>query len=248
MDVDAILEDSISLFGDERKDTTTVLYGSITINVPPKESKALTLLADQLFSPTFALTELLEQGAIPCAGKNWLELGAGTGLVSIVAAASSQFPATVVITDYPDALILDNLKANVARNKNLLSRQCKVWVEGYAWGTKPDHLLTEPTRQGFDIVVMSDLLYFDKSHGILLESVQLLLSRTQDARLFVAAGKYTPPNVCQSFLREGEKMGLIWEEKMLKDCWEGTTVSGSYTVEELQARKNNSRLWIGRWK
>lgn len=94
---------------------------------------------------------------------------------------------------------------------------------------------------------MSDLLYFDKSHEVLLESVRLLLARTSNARLFVAAGKYTPPNVCQSFLVNGEKMGLLWEEKIISGCWKGTTTSGSYTVEELQCRKNNSRMWIGRW-
>src|SRR4051794_27004015 len=94
---------------------------------------------------------------------------------------------------------------------------------------------------------MSDLLYFDKSHEALLESVCLLLARTSKARLFVAAGKYTPLDVCQSFLINGEKMGLLWEEKVIDGPWKGITTSGSYTVEELQCRKNNSRMWIGRW-
>jgi methylase of polypeptide subunit release factors len=40
-----------------------------------------------------------------------IELGAGSGLVSILAAASNQPPSSVVITDYPDNFILDNLKA-----------------------------------------------------------------------------------------------------------------------------------------
>jgi EEF1A N-terminal glycine/lysine methyltransferase len=104
-----------------------------------------------------------------------------------------------------------------------------------------------PAASGFDLVVMSDLLYFDKSHSKLIESVELLLTKTRDARLWVAAGKYTPEHVCSSFLELGTKAGLIWEEVPTSGNWEGDTTTGTYTVEELQVRKNNSNLWIGRW-
>jgi Lysine methyltransferase len=69
-----------------------------------------------------------------------IELGAGSGLVSIVA-ASKQTLSSIVITDYPDKFILDNLNANVVTNRELFSKDCHVRVEGYAWGNAADHLL-----------------------------------------------------------------------------------------------------------
>jgi hypothetical protein len=69
-----------------------------------------------------------------------IELGAGSGLVSIVATLK-QPPSSIVITDYPDKFILDNLNANIVRNRELFSKECDVRVEGYAWGSAVDHLL-----------------------------------------------------------------------------------------------------------
>lgn len=95
---------------------------------------------------------------------------------------------------------------------------------------------------------MSDLLYFDKSHGDLLRSIDLLLARKEDARAYVAAGKYTPVQVCESFLWEGEKLGLVWNELSVEGKWEGSTIDATYSIENLEARKNNSRVWIGQWR
>jgi hypothetical protein len=36
MDEETILEDSINLFGDERRDDSTIRYGHISISVPAK--------------------------------------------------------------------------------------------------------------------------------------------------------------------------------------------------------------------
>jgi EEF1A N-terminal glycine/lysine methyltransferase len=95
---------------------------------------------------------------------------------------------------------------------------------------------------------MSDLLYFDKSHGDLLRSIDLLLARKGDARVYVAAGKYTPAQVCESFLCEGEKLGLVWDEVSVEGKWEGSTIDATYSIENLEARKNNSRVWTGQWR
>jgi nicotinamide N-methyltransferase len=94
---------------------------------------------------------------------------------------------------------------------------------------------------------MSDLLYFDKSHHALLQSLSLLLARTEEARVYVAAGKYTPDHVCQSFLKNGEMIGIIWEERVVEGEWKGTTDRGTYSRQQLADRKNNTSLWIGRW-
>lgn len=45
-------------------------------------------------------------------GKSVLELGAGSGLPSLVCALNGAVP--VVVTDYPDPELVDNLRYNIA--------------------------------------------------------------------------------------------------------------------------------------
>ena len=41
----------------------------------------------------------------------------------------------VVITDYPDKTIMDNLRQNIERNRQQLNERCEVRCVGYEWGT-----------------------------------------------------------------------------------------------------------------
>jgi EEF1A N-terminal glycine/lysine methyltransferase len=110
-----------------------------------------------VFSPSLALAEMIERGNIEMASKtcetlmtkpdkcisnlsSGIELGAGTGLVSFVAALSKRPPRLLVLTDYPDQTILGNLKSNIERNKHLFPDDCQVVMEGYNWGTATDRL------------------------------------------------------------------------------------------------------------
>ena len=70
-----------------------------------------------------------------------LELGAGCGLPSLVAACSETPPTLVVATDYPDALIMDNLSKNIERNSVHFSPGCRVLSHGFEWGSDPRPLL-----------------------------------------------------------------------------------------------------------
>ena len=79
-----------------------------------------------------------------------LELGAGTGLPSILlstrtppASLTETPPPTslIVVTDHPDPSILSNLQANVARNQHLVAPGCTLTCAGYEWGTDVGHLL-----------------------------------------------------------------------------------------------------------
>ena len=55
----------------------------------------------------------------------------------------------VVITDYPDADIIANLRGNVEKNYGRVTEGCKVCVEGYEWG---------------DLVSARKLRYVTKGH------------------------------------------------------------------------------------
>ena len=107
-------------------------------------NEANNLLADNLFSPALLLAERIERGLVPVQGRTVIELGAGCGLPSMLAATGSArggLPALVIATDYPDALILNNLRSNMTRNADMFAPGCAVYSEGFEWGTNTDHLL-----------------------------------------------------------------------------------------------------------
>lgn len=106
-----------------------------------------------------------------------------------------------------------------------------------------------PIEAVYDVVILSDLLHFDKSHDALLMSVTSLLRRSSDARTYIAAGKYTPAHVCENFVRSAESVGIILSEQPVDEGWRGSLeVRGSgLNKENLAIRKDMCRWWTGRW-
>ncbi|KAF5390050.1 hypothetical protein D9757_003797 [Collybiopsis confluens] len=252
-----ILNDALSFLGGNPVIQRDIIeYGPLRLTVAPKEGKANTLLADHLFSPSLLLTELIERGLIPLQRKTLIELGAGCSLPSLAACTLSSptnTPSLVVTSDYPDPVILNNLKQNVERNQMLASPTCKLHCTGYEWGQEVRELLSFlPTTDkpgGFDIVILSDLLHFNASHDVLIKSVSLLLAKTIDARIYIAAGKYTLPDVCDSFLQKAAKAGLKLEENIDENGskWLGNLPVSNLDAEALGIRKGNCRFWLGQW-
>ncbi|KIJ62180.1 hypothetical protein HYDPIDRAFT_115051 [Hydnomerulius pinastri MD-312] len=257
--IEDILSDSLEILGGERvEDPGYVQYGVLKLTVAPKEGKANTLLADHLFSPALLLAELIETRVIQVAGRTMIELGAGCALPSLLAATLPEPPSLVVVTDYPDNIILGNLKDNVERNREHYRSPCVVQCAGYEWGTDTTPLIHYPqssdSTPGYDMVIMSDLLHFRTSHDVLVLALKTLLAKSPKARVYVAAGKYTAPHVCDNFLILGSSAGLIWEEDMSctggdsqNNAWMGTMNVSGLDMAQLSARKSMCRLWVGRW-
>ncbi|KIK96214.1 hypothetical protein PAXRUDRAFT_826215 [Paxillus rubicundulus Ve08.2h10] len=176
-----------------------------------------------------------------------VELGAGCALPSLLAATLAQPPSLIVVIDYPDAGILGNLKANVERNRGHYRSPCEVRCVGYEWGTEVTHLLNifqpdDCPLPGCEVVIMSGLLHFDSP---VMCSFQ--------ARVYVAAGEYTAPHVCDNFLNSGLNAGLIWEEGTScrggdprNDTWMGTIGAAGLDIARLSTRKGMCQWWIGR--
>ncbi|EMD35301.1 hypothetical protein CERSUDRAFT_138985 [Gelatoporia subvermispora B] len=251
--MDEFLADSAALFGDAQADDENIRYGPLVLSVAPKEGKANTLLADHLFSPSLLLAEQIERNLIQLSGKTVIELGAGCALPSLLASTLHAPPSTIVITDYPDEVIIGNLKNNVQRNGDKVAPGCTVRVHGYEWGQDAAPLLELHTPQaepkGYDVVILSDLLHFDRSHDVLLASLVALLRKDSAARAYVAAGKYTPAHHCASFVREAERLGIVLEEREVDGAWKGLlpVTGGGLNEEQLSVRKNMCRWWVGRW-
>lgn len=115
-----------------------------------------------------------------------LELGAGGALPSLVASLCGA--RQVVITDYPDGPLIENITRNVDRNIRD-DRRAVIKIEGYIWGTDPKKLLDSfesagnlggNERAGFDIIILSDLIFNHSQHAALLDTCEATLrSSTQ---------------------------------------------------------------------
>ncbi|KAG9011599.1 nicotinamide n-methyltransferase [Tulasnella sp. JGI-2019a] len=111
-----------------------------------------------------------------CEGKRILELGAGGGLPSLIAVLEGADQ--VLVTDYPDADLLHNLKINVERNIPT-ALQHKVTVQGYKWGADVQSLLRSLSLdliERFDMILMSDLIFNHSQHAALLKTCDQVLS------------------------------------------------------------------------
>ena len=64
----------------------------------------------------------------------------------------------VVITDYPDQSLVDNMVWNA--DVNLVEDDRKrVDIEGFVWGAKVDSLLEKSGGEGYDVLILSDLVF-----------------------------------------------------------------------------------------
>jgi predicted nicotinamide N-methyase len=100
---------------------------------------------------------------------NILELGSGTGLVGIAAAAT--LGANVTVTDLPH--VIPNLQFNADANASVLNLNSgAVHVAPLRWGEADD---VELIGRDFDLVLASDVVYHDHLYDPLLETLRLLL-------------------------------------------------------------------------
>ncbi|XP_059926532.1 protein-lysine methyltransferase METTL21C-like isoform X3 [Gadus macrocephalus] len=141
-------------------------------------------------------------------GKRVLELGAGTGLVAIVA---SLLGAAVTATDLPD--ILGNLTANVMRNTR---GRCRFTPEftALSWGNELEYLFPR-SLQNYDYVLAADVVYH---HDFLAELLLTMEHFCQPGTTLLWANKVrftTDPTFTQNF-KESFHAELVVEEGDMK--------------------------------
>ncbi|KAI9715365.1 MAG: hypothetical protein M1812_006010 [Candelaria pacifica] len=124
-------------------------------------------------------------------GKNILEFGAGAGLPSLVCALRGA--RRVVITDYPDPDLIENLRCNIS-NTVQTADSGRISAEGYLWGAPVEGLCShlEDPLAGFDTIILADLLFNHSEHGKLVTSVQQTLKRSSSSRALVFFTPYRP--------------------------------------------------------
>ncbi|TAQ89437.1 hypothetical protein B7494_g2202 [Chlorociboria aeruginascens] len=128
--------------------------------------------------------------------KTVLELGAGAGLPSLVCVVLGA--TKVVVTDYPDADLVKNLWANIEgleEGDGVDHEEKKIVARGYCWGDDVEELLAHlpsSEEQGFDVLVLADLLFNHSEHVKLVATVEKTLSRKPGATALVFFTPYRP--------------------------------------------------------
>ncbi|KAK8035012.1 hypothetical protein PG993_010007 [Apiospora rasikravindrae] len=155
-------------------------------------------------------------------GKSTLEVGAGTGLPSMLAALLGASEVTAV--DYPTPLVVDTLRKNVQFNAQPKfspsgSVAPHIQVDGHAWGE-----LGTPFALGnkhkFDRLFVCDCLWMPDQHANLQRSIAWFMKEGPESRAWVIAGFHSGRSKMAGFFgREALKaVGLeveyIWE----RDC------------------------------
>ncbi|KAF2484094.1 hypothetical protein BDY17DRAFT_294968 [Neohortaea acidophila] len=146
------------------------------------------------------LATYLEQHAQTLiANKTVLELGAGAGLPSLICALHGA--QKVLVTDYPEAELIENLRLNVASHAHLFPQakgEGVIYAEGYLWGAEARGLLdylspaAPGSQAGFDLLILGDLLFNHSEHAKLLSTVRFTLKRSASAQALVFFTPYRP--------------------------------------------------------
>ncbi|CAD6503242.1 BgTH12-02909 [Blumeria graminis f. sp. triticale] len=145
----------------------------------------------------------LEEHPMLVRGQTILELGAGGGLPSLVSAHLGA--ACVVMTDYPDADLVQNLARNAQEFNGEVARAdalplTTLIAQGFCWGTDCEELLKHlpddagvPQESlGYDVVILADLLFNHSEHAKLLATLQGTLKKKDHAKALVFFTPYRP--------------------------------------------------------
>ncbi|RCH99780.1 nicotinamide n-methyltransferase [Rhizopus stolonifer] len=139
------------------------------------------LWAHHLWNASKVFASLFDNTPRLVKNKSILELGAGGALPSLVAALNGA--STVVVTDYPDKELIENIEYNVKhtiqqQQQQQQQQQHNVIVEGYIWGTPTDKLRAHlPKGQStFDVLILSDLVFNHSQHHAMLKTCRELLT------------------------------------------------------------------------
>ena len=163
------------------------------------------LFIDNIWPGSFVLADYLQLHADLCYNKNVIELGAGTALPSLVA---SYLGATLVlVTDYPDKSVIENLQEVIEANKTTHNTA----VNSHEWGSSTSNLFTRV----FDLILVAEPLWKDTYplQRKLLISINSLLALNGKALISFAhrpTTGHTAANDLEFFARGLSEFGLKW--------------------------------------
>ena len=125
-----------------------------------------------------------------------------------------------MVTDYPDVELVENLAYNIKTCAMAEISADSIVAQGYLWGSSVDPLLSHLPipSQGFDTLLLADLLFNHHCHGALVTTVVECLAHTRYARALVFFTPYRPwlLEKDMAFFDICREKGLVVQELMKK--------------------------------
>lgn len=175
------------------------------------------LFADNLWPGCFVMADFLANNTFVCQGKTVLELGAGCGLPSVVAGVLGA--RAVVVTDYPEQSVIENIEEVVRIN-----RVEQAVVRPHLWGDSVAELSAHMKDSFFDVLLLAEVLWKDTYclHDLLLQSVSQTLDRAHGVAIMTFVHRETEShkaaNDLEFFALALEKYGI--RSKCLGQCFD----------------------------
>ncbi|XP_025048469.1 EEF1A lysine methyltransferase 3 isoform X1 [Alligator sinensis] len=165
--LDAVFPRDVALFADAfpaeaRGRPRAVPKGTASL-VFPSDMSPSTHATLSSMPQALALCQYFEEQQLDFRGKQVIELGAGTGIVGILA---TLLGGDVTLTDLP--LTLEQLRENVARNVPA-EHMARAHIRALSWGL--DH---EQFPSGYDVILGADIIYLRDTYPLLLRTLQHL--------------------------------------------------------------------------
>lgn len=268
-----IFEDSIvSLFGEVKfahgsvknlfpydisNTEVKVKDNTLYLKLPDVNGGEVYLMSHYIWNSSLVMAKQIENNIINVKGKRVLELGAGAGLPSLVSCLNNA--KEVVVSDYPDDIIIKNLEFN--RKKNIPESHINnLTVVGHAWGKDIEQL--KPTGkefEPFDIILCSDTLWMPDQHINLLQTLSKCLSRCKKdnetpSTVYFFCGIHTGFITVDHFFKKSESMGFKWSleqvYKNVDNVFQPVDEEVIYKVADgdLSERKRYVLKYILQWK
>lgn len=187
-----LFDDPDGFYAPDKPATSTTYVTKEGLEIPLRLVGHNPLWGHLLWNAAQVIAHYIEDGADQVVkDKNVLELGAGAGLPSLVCTLHGARHVTV--TDYPDVDLIENLRHNI---KFSIPQQYQkiITAHGYLWGNDTTTLKEELENhgQGFDLLILADILFNHSEHEKLIQTLHHTLKKDPASRALVFFTPYRP--------------------------------------------------------
>ncbi|OPB36396.1 putative nicotinamide N-methyltransferase [Trichoderma guizhouense] len=161
--------------------------------------------AHHLWNGAKIISDYFEEDPARVRGKTVLELGAASGLPSLVAGILGA--KKVVMTDFPDPDLVMNMQKNIdecdetTEPKGHIAKA--IDAAGFVWGGDPVPLIARlasdedasssaAAEKRFDVLILADLLFRHSEHGALVKTIRETMKVSRDSAAYVFFTSYRP--------------------------------------------------------